>query len=317
MTMYHSCRSYVSMLKVWSKARFRSDERRIRREVARGMELPALPQQFRRRGTVWAVSMVKNEADVVGLTVRHLLDQGVDGVLVVDNGSTDGTLECLVAMSEADSRVHVGHDRLVAYHQSVKMTFLAQAVRRAGADWVVPFDADEFWHGAGSDSLTETLRSAKPARIVVASVFNAFPTRDLPPGGLGRATLRIEIEPHHQVKVAFQSHRLATVAFGNHAVRRWGRRTTGLHILHVPWRSYEQFERKVVDGSASLGLAAQQAHIGAHWSGMAALGSPGRRHEWENILAATPAEDLGWMPRGPFRMGEPITWKRWNDSLHE
>src|SRR5678815_6052118 len=40
--------------------------------------------------TVCAVSMVKDEADIIGYTVGNMLQQ-VDHVVVADNGSTDGT----------------------------------------------------------------------------------------------------------------------------------------------------------------------------------------------------------------------------------
>ena len=36
------------------------------------------------------VMMVRNEADVIGINLRHHFDQGVDEFLVVDNGSSRG-----------------------------------------------------------------------------------------------------------------------------------------------------------------------------------------------------------------------------------
>lgn len=44
--------------------------------------------------------MVKNEADIVEQTIRHLLDQGVDHILAADNGSSDGTYEILLELSK-------------------------------------------------------------------------------------------------------------------------------------------------------------------------------------------------------------------------
>ena len=73
------------------------DERVARARVARGLDLPSLPRLPRpapghpRRESVWAVTMVRNEADIIGTTVRHLLAQDVDGILVADNGCTDDT----------------------------------------------------------------------------------------------------------------------------------------------------------------------------------------------------------------------------------
>ena len=79
--------------------------------------------------------MVKNEADIIEHTVRHLLSQGVDHVLVADNLSTDSTADVLASLS-AELPIHVAKDRDPAHYQALKMGLLADAARRAGADWV-------------------------------------------------------------------------------------------------------------------------------------------------------------------------------------
>jgi len=40
--------------------------------------------------------LVRNEADIVRVSLLHHLAQGIDRFLVVDNGSTDGT-DCVLA----------------------------------------------------------------------------------------------------------------------------------------------------------------------------------------------------------------------------
>lgn len=42
----------------------------------------------------WAIAMVRNEADVIETAVRHLVRQGVDHLLIVDNLSEDDTPRC-------------------------------------------------------------------------------------------------------------------------------------------------------------------------------------------------------------------------------
>src|SRR5690242_16616279 len=90
--------------------------------------------------TTFAVAMVKDEADIVADTVEATLRE-VDAMIVADNGSTDGTREIL-----ADLPVTVIDDPDPAYYQSVKMTELAAQAADAGADWVLPIDADERWY---------------------------------------------------------------------------------------------------------------------------------------------------------------------------
>ena len=123
------------------------DRAAIMRRLAANLSLPDLPARRRERGEIWAITMVKNEADIIDRSVQHLLKQGVDHVLVADNLSTDATPDILTRLSR-DHPVHVAHDRDPAHYQSWKMGLLAQAARRSGADWIVPFDADELWFGA-------------------------------------------------------------------------------------------------------------------------------------------------------------------------
>jgi glycosyltransferase involved in cell wall biosynthesis len=40
---------------------------------------------------IYGVMLVRNEADIIRANLLHHLASGIDHVLVVDNGSTDGT----------------------------------------------------------------------------------------------------------------------------------------------------------------------------------------------------------------------------------
>ena len=118
-------------------------------QVIRHMEPLHIRRRRRHSGEVWGVSIVRDEVDVIGLTVRHLLDQGVSRILVADNCSVDGTRELLRSLARTTRRVAVVTDHEPAYYQSEKMTWLAHQAWRGGADWIVPFDADEFWFAEG------------------------------------------------------------------------------------------------------------------------------------------------------------------------
>ncbi len=93
---------------------------------------------------VYGVSMVRNEADIVRVNVLYHLALGFDRFLIVDNGSSDGTTEILKDLGR-DPRVRWTRDEGV-YRQAEITTELAREALRDGADWVVPTDADEFWH---------------------------------------------------------------------------------------------------------------------------------------------------------------------------
>ncbi len=215
---------------------------------------------------VWAVSIVRDEIDVIAYTVEHLVAEGVDRVLVADNGSADGTADALRDLGR-DLPVTVLDDRVPAHHQGVKMTRLARYAARAGAAWVVPFDADELWYALDGARLADTLRAAD-CDIAVANMWNHLPNFDdddaAEPNPYRRMTHRTS-EPLGVVKVAFRAHPWARIVHGNHNVRRRGSRAQILGIRQVPYRSVEQIERKYRQGAAALDAGNIAADMGTHW----------------------------------------------------
>jgi glycosyltransferase involved in cell wall biosynthesis len=91
----------------------------------------------------FGISMVKDEEDIIGPVVQHMLTQ-VDHVLIADNMSTDRTRSILDSFD--NSYITVVDDLDPAYYQSKKMTALAHQAGGMGADFIVPFDADEIWY---------------------------------------------------------------------------------------------------------------------------------------------------------------------------
>lgn len=247
----------------------RNVEPRFLLPYARRFEL-----RHRRRptpGSVWGVSMVRDEADVVGYTIEHLLAEGLDHVIVADNMSTDGTYELLREMS-ATLPITVVRDRLPAFHQAHKISRLARIAAAGGADWIVPFDADELWCADGG-SLVDVLRTSRES-VLDAPMFNQVPSNDDDPGQPNpyrRITQRC-VEPLVMGKVAFRAHRLAYVADGNHAVQIPGvslhRRPnvdTPLSIRHVPFRTPDQVARKVHQGTEASSHPGVPETTSIHW----------------------------------------------------
>lgn len=217
------------------------------------------------RPAVFAVSMVRDEADIIGVTVRNLQAQ-VDHVIVADNGSTDGTREILHGLG-----VEVIDDPERGYYQSAKMTALAHLARERGAEWVVPFDADELWyspHGEIRDVLADL---PETCAVVGADLYDHVctavdPDEPDPVARIGwrrRGALALP-------KVAVRARPDLTITQGNHGARYSidpaVLRDGTLVVRHFPYRSAEQFVRKVRNGAeayrAATGLPAD---AGAHW----------------------------------------------------
>lgn len=273
--------------------------------VSRNMKLPKLPEGK----DIWGIAMVKNEADIIESLVLHLFSQEVDAVLIVDNGSADDTVQKLVALSKKYP-VFIGTDTEVGYFQDHKMSRLARHVGRSGAKWIIPVDADEFWFARGS-TLGGYLRKSQPERIE-ARIQNVFPSHERPEiHGPRSGKARLDLEPHKLPKVAAKAHPLLWFAMGNHLALRPGDVSDGLYILHYPWRSEEQFTRKLRQGALAMHERQTSERFDTHWQREGAKDDADLARVWAALLDGRGDESLGWTPKGPFVMVDPSAWRSW------
>jgi len=213
---------------------------------------------------LWAVTMVRDEADIIAYTLAHLVSQGVERILVADNCSKDGTAEVLKQLANS-MPVTVIEDREPGYYQAHKMTRLVRYAACSGAAWVIPFDADELWVAPGQrlrEFLARTDADVVRARMVDYLPHNSDDLTELNPYRRIRHRAR---EDRAVYKVAFRANRYARVAAGNHVVRHPGRIGAGLEVHHYPYRSEEQLKRKLLQGREALMAARLGEDIGSHW----------------------------------------------------
>ncbi len=222
------------------------------------------------RPPVWAVSMVKDEADVIGHTVGNLLGH-VDAVLVADNGSTDGTRDLLADIARAyPGTVMVTDDPDPAYYQSAKMSLLASVAAEQGARWVVPFDADEWWRSPWG-RIGDVLLGLPPSESIAEAALYDHVTTDADDAAEGNPYRRIRwrrAEPGRFPKVAVRPVLPVVIEQGNHGAHypRPGRTPQPvLEIHHFPYRSAEQFVRKARNGAAAYAATDLPESEGAHW----------------------------------------------------
>lgn len=207
--------------------------------------------------------MVRDEIDIVAAMIEHHLDQGVDLLIVTDNASVDGTTDVLERYART-GRVELHHDPLHHKQQRRVVTAMARRARTEyRADWVLNLDADEFLVPVDRSLTVRGCLEQIPLSLNVfqTPVVNLVGPAAWSGGGVGRLDwrdLRSE-EQLHPLGIWAQPtpnsvHRGESdivVHQGNHytSLRSNGQPddALALEVLHLPWRSWAQLERKVLN----------------------------------------------------------------------
>ena len=231
---------------------------------------------------LFGVSMVRNEADVVEAFVRHNLAV-LDGLIVVDHGSIDGTSGILAKLQAEGLPLRVMPERDPAYRQSATITRLArEALAQDAADFVFALDADEFLKLDARATLERALSEVPAGAHAVMHWLTYVPDAfEGCPGAFGPGHLwwRLKTERHGQFKVIAGRGLLERpedmVVMGNHCVRSPDEVAVRPHarlrqdvvaLAHCPVRSRSQFQGKIIVGYlAHLAAQPQDRRLGHHW----------------------------------------------------
>lgn len=233
-----------------------------------------------------ACSMVKDEDDVIVPVVCQLFAQGVDHVWVADNMSSDKTRPLLEDLA-VRFPITIVDDFDPGYYQPDKLMGLAALAGAVGADWILPFDADEWWSGTGGMTIAEILNIV-PADVCVNYGYDHLPRVDDPAeeNPVRRMGWR-RSDPQRLPKVAYRWAADARLHYGSHDVDHAGRREH--HVLeyrHFGFRSLEQMARKVRQGKQALDAAAAlHPMYGSHWREMGAWSDEQLADRWVELCA--------------------------------
>ena len=230
---------------------------------------------------VTAISMAKDEADIIGFTVENMLTQ-VDEVIVANNLSKDNTAEIA-----RDAGAIVVEDNDPAYYQSKKMTALAGVAAERGAEWIVPFDADEVWISLIGGTISDALNSQPQDVNGCNAKYFDFKSSYLDDiheiNPLKRINYRERIPTYE--KVACRWKKDLIIAQGNHFAHYGNEQVPTvdsiLEIRHYQYRSVEQYLKKVINGNSAYLAAPDLPYgFGTHWR---VLGDQAEKNKQEAI----------------------------------
>ncbi len=224
------------------------------------------------------VSNLYNEADILYSILQNLAYQGVDEIITTDSMSDDGTRDIL---AECPIYCRVLDDMNEFHEQEKLMNLVANMAVEAAADWILPFDGDEFWDSALHPTIRETLEHCETP-VVAATCYQYFDTT------------RREPEPKQFPKVAFRPLGPFHLAMGSHWVhmdRYTGPPATGhLNVREVQFRGFDHFVWKVKQRTAAFPPEVPQGS-GAHVRAWAAMSDEELQAEWERMNAAATEYD--------------------------
>src|SRR6267142_3346994 len=90
--------------------------------------------------------LVRDEEDILPQCLDHLLTW-IDGLYVMDLGSTDATWDIVHSYAAKDRRVFPLLSEPIIYGEGVRSFLFARFRDRfANGDWIMKVDADEFYH---------------------------------------------------------------------------------------------------------------------------------------------------------------------------
>ncbi len=222
--------------------------------------------------SVAAVSTVRNEVDIIEATVSHLLEEGIERVYIADGLSTDGTREILDDLSLM-LPITVITDGEPYHYQPAWMDRLAALAASEGHEWIVAFDADEFWYANTDTHISEALRVVPPDVGVLTARMYQHTDWD-----------HRHIHPQPFPKVAYRWNPNARIANGNHSIAGVpGMVWPGiLDIRELKYRGYDHFKRKIIERNATLDPSLPQTD-GWHMRVLDGLPEEELRRAWDSM----------------------------------
>ena len=194
--------------------------------------------------------LVKNEDDIVDETIKFHLNSGVDFIIATNNNSTDKTRDILLkyqqrGVLELIDEAGENFDQVKWVDRMIRI-----AIDKYKADWIINVDADEFWYSQYGN-LKLAMPEPKDFNAVYVNCLHIAHSNENN-GGEFAVPLNVKGNYMHNWKCFHTAKGYELIAGGNHDVKmKFGYKkyyaTLDVFVFHFWVRSYEQYERKVIN----------------------------------------------------------------------
>jgi predicted O-methyltransferase YrrM len=211
--------------------------------------------------TIYSITMVKNEIDIIEIFIRYNLNF-LDKMMILDNGSTDGTLEIILELIREGLPIDLAFDHNPAYIQAEIITSLMyNTIEKYNPDFILPLDADEFIATYKNVDIKKTIAGFPEDSLTYLSWITYVPTvkDNLDETNiLRRISHRRSVQHNYDEKVliptALAKKQKVMIKQGSHDLKKidgvtWKKNSIEtLSLAHYPVRSVDQMKSKYLVG---------------------------------------------------------------------
>ena len=231
---------------------------------------------------VFMTILAKDEVDIIEYQLRYHKHMGVDGFIVTDNNSSDGTREIFDKYKEKGWIKEIIDEKSSEYKQSEWVNRMIEiAIKKYKADWVINTDADEFWCCNGND--IKKILAESQSNVIYADVYNVYPEdekcffnndkliinhKNIDDEYINKLSpYSIYNEQIH--KVIHRTDGYIGIHTGNHSVDMKMKSTSNSNdicIYHYSLRGLNHFKQKMINGGASVNCTKTlPSNAAQHW----------------------------------------------------
>jgi len=231
--------------------------------------------------------LVRDEVDIIDENIKYHLENGVDMIVVIDNGSKDGTRDILDKYVKKGVLFYEVEDNHTFEQDKWVTRLIGIALKKYNATHVINCDADEFWTSKYGN-LKRSIAENYFADIIKVGVRNFLPPISKKSKGFrskdfkyyvaktvlcpGEVEKRIsgDLLRYEYPEKIITSRKITSIGYGNDSVNSKVPikevKSESIFIRHYPIRSYSQFRGKVINGGSSYRKnPTKNPSIGWHW----------------------------------------------------